>query len=44
LVPTRNYARIANNKFMVVDAKEYAVGAPITAEEMQRIRNQGLRE
>lgn len=29
---------------MVVDAHEQVVGAPITVEEMQRIRAQGLKE
>lgn len=29
---------------MAVDATEYPVGAPISQEEMQRIRAQGLKE
>lgn len=44
LVPTYNLDKVRNNKFMVVDAKESVIGAPITAEEMQRIRSQGLKE
>ena len=44
LVPTQDFDKIRNNRFMVVDANQRVLGAPISAEEMQRIRSQGMKE
>lgn len=44
LYPTYDFDKVKNSRFMVVDAHEQVVGAPITVEEMQRIRAQGLKE
>lgn len=42
-MPTHNYEKVRDQRFMVVDAQERVTGAPITEEEMQRIRSQGVK-
>lgn len=44
LYATYDLDKVKNSRFMVVDAHEQVVGTPITVEEMQRIRAQGMKE
>ena len=44
LVPTQNYDRVRNSKFIVVDAQERVLGGAVSEQEMEAIRRQGLRE
>jgi hypothetical protein len=32
LVPTQDYDKVRNNRFMVVDAREAVIGTPISAQ------------
>jgi hypothetical protein len=44
LEPTHNLQPIRNERFIAVDACERILGPPITPEELDRIRSQGIKK